>query len=71
MGSYIIYENNKSTGIAKPYSPYALFDLKLMWQQPRYDIALSLNNLTNRRYYDIGNVEQPGFWLMASAKIRW
>ena len=71
MGSYIIYENNKSTGIARPYSPYALFDVKLMWQQPRYDIALSLNNLTNRRYYDIGNVEQPGFWLMASAKVRW
>lgn len=71
MGSYIIYENNKSTGVAKPYSPYALFDLKLMWQKPRYEIALSLNNLTNRRYYDLGNVEQPGFWLMASAKVKW
>lgn len=71
MGSYIIYENNKSTGVAKPYSPYALFDLKLIWQKPRYEIALSLNNLTNRRYYDLGNVEQPGFWLMASAKVKW
>ena len=71
MGSYIIYENNKSTGVAHPYSPYALFDLKLMWQKPRYEIALSLNNLTNRRYYDLGNVEQPGFWLMASAKVKW
>lgn len=71
MGSYIIYENNKSTGVAKPYSPYALFDLKLMWQKPRYEISLSLNNLTNRRYYDLGNVEQPGFWLMASAKVKW
>ena len=71
MGSYIIYENNKSTGVAKPYSPYALFDMKLMWQKPRYEIALSLNNLTNRRYYDLGNVEQPGFWLMASAKVKW
>lgn len=70
-GSYIIYENNKSTGVAHPYSPYALFDLKLMWQKPRYEIALSLNNLTNRRYYDLGNVEQPGFWLMASAKVKW
>ena len=71
MGSYIIYANNKSTGVAHPYSPYALFDLKLMWQKPRYDLTLTLNNLTNRRYYDLGNVEQPGFWLMASAKVKW
>lgn len=70
MGSYILYENNKSTGAARPYSPYALIDAKLSWKEKRYELALSLNNLTNHHYYDLGNVEQPGFWLMASAKIR-
>ena len=70
MGSYILYVDNKSTGIAHPYSPYALLDAKLCWKERHYELSLSLNNITNTHYYDIGNVEQPGFWLMAAAKIR-
>lgn len=70
MGSYIIYENNKSTGVARPYSPFGLLDVKLQWTQPRYELSLSMNNLTSYRYYDLGNVEQPGFWLMAGAKVK-
>lgn len=70
MGSYLVYENAKSTGEIKPYAPYGLLDLKILWTQPRYDITLSLNNLTSHRYYDLGNVQQPGFWLMASAKYK-
>lgn len=70
MGSYILYVDNKSTGIAHPYSPYALLDAKLSWKEQHYELSLSLNNITNRHYYDIGNVKQPGFWLMAAAKIR-
>ena len=68
MGSYIVYENNKSTGRAHAYSPYGILDLKLMWTERRYELALSMNNLTSHSYYDLGNVEQPGFWLMGSAK---
>lgn len=68
MGSYIVYENNKSTGVAKPYSPYGLLDVKLLWNAKKYELSLSMNNLTGHRYYDLGNVEQPGFWLMAGAK---
>ena len=70
MGSYILYADNKSTGMAHPYSPYALLDAKLSWKERHYEFSLSLNNITNTHYYDIGNVEQPGFWLMASAKIK-
>ena len=70
MGSYIIYENNKSTGVARPYAPFGLLDVKLLWTKPRYELSLAMNNLTSYRYYDLGNVPQPGFWLMAGAKIR-
>ena len=70
MGSYIIYENNKSTGVSHPYTPFGLIDVKLMWTKPRYELSLAMNNLTSYRYYDLGNVSQPGFWLMAGAKIK-
>jgi iron complex outermembrane receptor protein len=70
MGSYLVYESAKSTGEIKPYAPYGLLDLKILWTKPHYDISLSLNNLTSHRYYDLGNVQQPGFWLMAAAKYK-
>ena len=70
MGSYILYNNHKSTGEAHPYHPYGLLDLKLLWTAKRYELSLSMNNLTSYRYYDLGNVEQPGFWLMAGAKFK-
>ncbi len=70
MGSYILYENHKSTGIAHPYKPYGVLDMKLMWTDKHYDLSLSLNNITSYHYYDLGNVEQPGFWLMAGAKLK-
>lgn len=70
MGSYIIYEDNKSTGVASSYHPYGLLDLKLNWTAPRYEIGLTMNNLTSYRYYDLGNILQPGFWMMASAKYK-
>ncbi len=70
MGSYIIYENNKSTGVSQSYNPFGLLDVKLLWTKPRYELSLSMNNLTSYRYYDLGNVVQPGFWLMAGAKMK-
>lgn len=56
-----------------PYAPYALLDVKLKWTAPRYTLFFEGNNLTSHRYYDIGNVRQPGFWFMAGAtwNINW
>lgn len=70
MGSYIIYENNKSTGVAHPYNPYGLLDLRLQWNTPKYRIHVDLNNLTNHKYYDLGNVLQPGFWFMGGVSVK-
>lgn len=56
-----------------PYSPYAQLDAKLKWTAKRYTLFFEGNNLTSHRYYDIGNVLQPGFWWMAGASfnINW
>ncbi|MEG1860667.1 MAG: TonB-dependent receptor [Bacteroidaceae bacterium] len=70
MGQYLQYEGVKNTGVLVDYSPYALLDAKLQWTDKQYNLYLSFHNLTNHRYYDLGNIEQPGFWLMAGATIR-
>ena len=61
MGSYI------SAGQLVGYSTYANLDLKLQWTAPHYNIFAQGTNLTNNSYYDLGNVPQPGFWIMAGA----
>ena len=69
-GAFTLYENGKNTGILTPYGAYAILDLKLQWIEKAYTIFLQGNNLTNHRYYDLGNVEQPGFWFMGGIKLK-
>ena len=80
MGAYIAYgtpyidpESGQlradSTGKLVPYRPYCLLDLKLQWTDRKYDLYLQGTNITNRHYYDLGNIPQPGIWVMAGARI--
>ncbi len=69
-GSYISYVNNKNTGNLVKYSPYGLLNLKLMWQDRNYEIYVSADNLTSHRYYDLGNIKQPGCWIMGGLKLK-
>ncbi len=70
MGSYIRYENAQSTGELVPYKPYATLDLKLRWTAPRYELWAEGSNLFNRRYYDLGNVPQPGIVVLAGVRVK-
>lgn len=62
MGNYI------SAGQLVGYNTYANLDLKLQWTAPHYNIFVQGTNITNNRYYDLGNVPQPGIWIMAGAR---
>lgn len=68
MGDYQVYEGLKATNALRPYSPYATLDLKLQWVKPTYEIFVQGTNLTNVKYQDLGNIPQPGIWVMAGAK---
>ena len=46
------------------FHPYSKIDTKLAWETPRYDLFITVDNITNHRYYDIGTVLQPGIWVM-------
>lgn len=69
-GAYILYRDAQSTGELRPYGTHAILDAKLRWQRPRYEVYLEAQNLTATRYYDLANVPQPGFFLLAGVKVR-
>jgi len=69
MGSYILYENAQNTGRLVHYKPYATLDVKLRWRAPRYELWAEATNLTNRRYYDLGNIPQPGLMVMGGIRL--
>ena len=69
-GSYLLYEDAQSTGQLVQYKPYATLDLKLRWAAKHYELWAEGTNLTNRRYYDLGNIPQPGIVVLAGARVR-
>ena len=63
QGTYTKYEDLKpayETG----YKPFGTLDVKLNWKQEKWNFYLSANNLFDVNYFDLGNIPQPGFWLM-------
>lgn len=69
-GSYLLYRDGNATGTLAPYSPYAVLDCKLRWQEKGCELFLDLANLTAKRYYDLGNVPQPGFMALAGVGFK-
>ena len=76
MGEYVKYSPTTLSDGSMSYSastvgydPYALLNLKMKWTARSYELYLEADNITGKRYYDIGNVRQPGTWIMAGAKF--
>lgn len=76
MGSFVEYTPTDAGDGAvtyqaspRPYKPYGLLDLKLSWDSSRCQFYAEAINLTSYRYFDIGNVRQPGFMFMAGVQI--
>lgn len=53
-----------------PYPSFALLDLKLNYKYGNFDFFASFQNLFNQKYYDLGNIPQPGFWLISGVKFK-
>ena len=67
MGSYRRYEEKVDMGM-HPYPSFSTLDLKLYYEHKKLTFYLNFNNLYNTRYVDIGNIPQPGFWLVGGIK---
>jgi len=70
MGSYQVYDGLKATDQLQSYDPYATLDLKLQWTDKHYEVYVNGKNITNHRYYDLGNIQQPGICVMAGARVK-
>ena len=54
----------------EPYPSFGLFDLKLTWQGKNYNVFAEANNILDRKYYDLGNIPQPGIWIRGGVSYR-
>ncbi|MDR3118396.1 MAG: TonB-dependent receptor [Mediterranea sp.] len=70
MGDYIKYEDPSAAGVLTSYPPFGLLDLKVSWNADNYMIYAEAANLLDRKYYDLGNIPQPGIWLKAGISYR-
>ena len=62
-GSYLKYVDLKP-GEITPYEPFALLDIKLNYQLHNINLYANINNVLNTEYLDLGNLPQPGLWVM-------
>ena len=62
VGSYEQYQDGKGTGEVVPFEPYSLVDSRLSWDEKKWSVWLEADNLLNTRYFDHGNIPQPGIW---------
>jgi len=65
MGQYTIFNDNKSTGVSSGYPGFSTLDLKLQYAcSNNLVFNLNINNIFDTDYVDLGNIHQPGLWLM-------
>ncbi|MCR4860552.1 MAG: TonB-dependent receptor [Bacteroidales bacterium] len=70
VGNYEAFENGKSLGETRAYTPYCVLDARLTWESGRWRIFAEGDNLLNVKYYDHGNIPQPGIWLRTGVNFR-
>ncbi len=63
------YFEDALTNSRQYYGCFGQLDLKVQWANQNYILYIQGNNITDKKYYDIANVQQPGFWFTAGAKI--
>ena len=70
MGTYQVYYGVQPTPELRRYVTNITLDAKIRWTAKRYEIWLKGENLTDHHYQDIGNVPQPGIWIMSGVRIK-
>ena len=66
-GSYIKYENNKP-GERTNYKPYSVLDLNTNYKLNNWNLYINATNIFDTTYIDLGNLPQPGIWIMGGVK---
>jgi len=62
-GNYLLYDFNESKYYQEKYKPYEVFDFKVDISIKKATFYLLISNILNRKYVELGSVEQPGRWI--------
>lgn len=62
-GSYLKYVDSQPTEVTS-YKPFSLLDLKVNYKLRNINLYANINNVLNTEYLDLGNLPQPGIWMM-------
>lgn len=68
-GSYTEYIDKVEVGEVD-YKPFWLFDAKINYRLTKLNLFVSVNNIFDLSYNDIGNVVQPGRWIKAGVSYQ-
>ena len=63
-GSYLNYVDGKPGEVTR-YKPFNLLDIKLNYKLRDMNVYANINNVFDHKYLDLGNLPQPGIWVMA------
>ncbi|NPA36998.1 MAG: TonB-dependent receptor [Chlorobi bacterium] len=71
-GNYTAYKyiDGDYIPVQVPYSPFVLVNAKVQWIEKSWLLYVDAKNIFDKKYYDIGNVVQPGIWVTAGVKIK-
>lgn len=68
-GSYSQFDGSNYTGEID-YKPFALLDLKLNYHYKSFNFFAKATNLSNKTYFDLGNIPQAGRWISGGIAYR-
>ncbi len=68
-GSYLKYVDAQPTEITR-YKPFSLLDVKVNYQLRDLNLFANINNVFDTEYLDLGNLPQPGIWMMLGVSYR-
>jgi len=69
QGNYARFADTEYVG-EQSYEPFWLTDVKVAYRSKALQVYLTVSNLFDETYVDLGNVKQPGRWLSAGIKYK-
>jgi len=69
QGEYTSYQTDV-TGALTPYPIAYLLDIRLSYTYKILNFYVEATNVLNQRYFDLGDLEQPGIWLRGGIKCK-
>ncbi len=68
-GEYTSFTED-SAGSPHSYPSYTLIDLKIYYDWKILHLYIEASNILNYKYFDLGDIEQPGIWIRGGVKCK-